>query len=320
MNRSATAVEKSVNQQTTLKPVEHSAQRKLDFTQPDQYIDVGPSDLAYWRTGTGPDLVFIHGWPVHSATYRNLIPKLAPYFTCHIFDLPGTGMAKASVHTQYDFYAHVNALRTALQTLGITQYGIVAHDSGAVIARILADQEPNAVVGLSMSGSEIPGYYSPLLKFLFGIVNLPGNLIIFAKLLRLKFFRHSIIGFGSCFYDKTKIEGEFFKLFIEPFSRNKAHFTGQMQIAHTVTFSELDKLKAVHQRLKMPVQLIWGDKDPFFPARKAETMLEDLPKGSSFHLINNARTFVHEEYPEPFSNLVREFMETKFVERESLAS
>lgn len=318
MTTSASAVEKPNNQQTNLKPVTHNTPLKLDFSKPDQYIDVGPSDLAYWRIGSGPNLVFIHGWPVHSATYRNLIPKLAQHFTCHLFDLPGTGMAKASVHTQYDFYAHVSALRTALDKLGITRYGIVSHDSGGVIARVLADQEPNAVVGVSMSGTEIPGYYSPLLKFLFGLVNMPGDLKIFAKLLRLKIFRQSIIGFGSCFYDKSKTESEFFDLFIKPFSYDKASFTGQMQIAHTVTFSELDKLKAVHQRLKMPVQLIWGDKDPFFPAKKAETMLSDLPSGSSFHLIKNARTFVHEEHVEEYAVLVKEFMEQRFHQNNSM--
>ncbi|MCG8317308.1 MAG: hypothetical protein MI976_29160 [Pseudomonadales bacterium] len=40
-----------------IKPIESP----LDFSHPQQYIDTGNVDFAYWRIGTGPDLMLIHG-------------------------------------------------------------------------------------------------------------------------------------------------------------------------------------------------------------------------------------------------------------------
>jgi hypothetical protein len=35
---------------------------------PDRMLDVGHAKLAYYRFGQGPDVVCVHGWPLHAAT------------------------------------------------------------------------------------------------------------------------------------------------------------------------------------------------------------------------------------------------------------
>jgi pimeloyl-[acyl-carrier protein] methyl ester esterase len=42
-------------------------------------------------TGTGPDLVMIHGWGLHGGIWETLLPKLAPHFRVTVVDLPGHG-------------------------------------------------------------------------------------------------------------------------------------------------------------------------------------------------------------------------------------
>src|SRR5262245_53887289 len=63
---------------------------------PRAFLDVGHSRLAYRRFGQGPDVVLVHGWPLHSATFRRLVPLLADAFTCHLFDLPGAGQTESN--------------------------------------------------------------------------------------------------------------------------------------------------------------------------------------------------------------------------------
>ena len=41
---------------------------------PDRFLDVGAGEVAYRRVGTGPDVLFVHGWPVSGATFRHLLP------------------------------------------------------------------------------------------------------------------------------------------------------------------------------------------------------------------------------------------------------
>jgi pimeloyl-ACP methyl ester carboxylesterase len=49
--------------------------------EPDRFLDVGTGEVAYRRVGNGPDVLFVHGWPVSSATYRTLLPHLSEHVT-----------------------------------------------------------------------------------------------------------------------------------------------------------------------------------------------------------------------------------------------
>ena len=50
------------------------------------YIDV---------TGSGPDLVLIHGWAMHAGIFAPLTEHLAQRFRVHLVDLPGHGYSRA---------------------------------------------------------------------------------------------------------------------------------------------------------------------------------------------------------------------------------
>ena len=39
---------------------------------PDDLLDVGAGAVAHRRVGSGPDVLFVHGWPVTGATFRTL--------------------------------------------------------------------------------------------------------------------------------------------------------------------------------------------------------------------------------------------------------
>lgn len=43
------------------------------------------------RTGSGPDLVMLHGWGLHGGLFRPAIEDLSKRFTLHLVDLPGHG-------------------------------------------------------------------------------------------------------------------------------------------------------------------------------------------------------------------------------------
>src|SRR6185295_1757181 len=94
--------------------------------KPDSWIDVGHSRLAYRRFGRGPDLVFVHGWPIHAATFRGLVPRLADAFTCHLFDLPGAGQTETTADSPIHLGAHADTVRRAIDVLGLDRYALLA--------------------------------------------------------------------------------------------------------------------------------------------------------------------------------------------------
>jgi len=42
-------------------------------------------------SGSGPDLVLLHGWAMHGGVFAEIIPELARHYRVHVIDLPGHG-------------------------------------------------------------------------------------------------------------------------------------------------------------------------------------------------------------------------------------
>ena len=81
---------------------------------PDRFLDVGEGEVAYRRVGTGPDVLFVHGWPVSGATFRTLLPHMADQVTCHVIDLPGAGSSRFTAETTITFDQHFQTVRRVL--------------------------------------------------------------------------------------------------------------------------------------------------------------------------------------------------------------
>ena len=55
-----------------------AAAAELFRREPDRFLDVGAGEVAYRRVGNGPDVLFVHGWPVSGATFRHAAAPPAP--------------------------------------------------------------------------------------------------------------------------------------------------------------------------------------------------------------------------------------------------
>ncbi len=282
--------------------------RTIDFSSLQRTIEVGPHKLAYWRTGSGPDLVFIHGWPLHSATYRNIIPILATQFTCHCIDVPGCGKSPYIPETRYDLMTITQTLAKAIDTLNLPSYGLVGHDSGGAMARFIAAQAPDKVFGLALGNSEIPHHHSPIIRLLTLMTKIPGGYRLFTQLMKINALRRSTLGFGSCFYDLNKMEGEFSSLFVPPFL-DSASGGGLRHMLEDFELSTLDQLEGAHAKISAPTLLVWGKHDPYFPVKHVNTMRKQFAGPTEMHVIEQGKLFVHEEHPEQFAAYCAEFFQ-----------
>jgi haloalkane dehalogenase len=284
---------------------------------PHSFVDIGHSRLAYWRFGKGPDLVFVHGWPLHAGTFRALVPRLAERFTCHLFDLPGAGQTECSASTPIDLASHAESLRSALAKLGVERYALLGNDSGGAIARLLAADNPG-VRALVLAGTEVPGNHPPLITFLKAMAVLPGGVDLVLATMRVPFLRRSSLGFGGCFGDTRLIDGEFLELFLAPMFASRALAARQFALLRNFDVALVDRLDEVHGRIRAPALLVWGERDPIFPLARARAMAAQFAGGARFEVIAGAKTFVHEEEPMAVARLALPFLleacETSTVE------
>lgn len=277
--------------------------------EPTELIDVGHSRLAYYRYGSGPDVVFVHGWPVHAATFRHLVAELAQQFTCHLFDLPGTGASEWSGESEVGLSQHARSLITAIDTLGLKDYAMIAHDSGAVMARLVAAEHASRVRGLVLGNTEIPGHRPWMVQAMLLMNRLPMASGGLGALLKYGWLRRSKLGLGACFEDPRYGDGEFFELFVRPLLNSRRAFAGQMMLVANLDWQVVDHLDEVHTKIGCPVQLVWGPDDPYFPQSKAEGMLGQFPGGATLVSIPRARLFAHEDHAAEFLQLAQPFLQ-----------
>ena len=115
-------------------------------------------ELAYDRTGSGPAVVLLHGWPGDRTDYRDLVPLLSG---CEVVvpDLRGFGHSDKHVADpveQYSGVAQARSVADLITSLGIARAVVIGYDIGSRIAQALARARPELVSALVIS-PPVPG-------------------------------------------------------------------------------------------------------------------------------------------------------------------
>ena len=266
-----------------------------------EYADAGTAEIAYRRfgeRGTAPPLLFIHGWPLSGFTWRHCIAPLAKRRLCIVPDSPGAGDTKWKPEHEFRFRGQAEAYARFLDALGLDRIDILAHDTGATIARELALIVGARVRRLVMINTEIPGHRPPWIQTFQKLVHLPGATGSLRLMLRSRRFRRSGMGFGGCFVDMSKIEGEFHEGFVAPLIGSSRAMAGQVRYLRGIDWELVDGLAARHREIAARVLMLWGTEDPTFPLERGREMVPQLARCDGLHEIPHAKLLVHEERPE----------------------
>ena len=98
--------------------------------------------------------MLLHGFPETHLMWREVAPRLAEHFTVFCFDLPGygesDGPAPAPDHMPHSKRALAARLVTAMESLGLTRFGVVGHDRGARVAYRMAIDHTDRVENLAV--------------------------------------------------------------------------------------------------------------------------------------------------------------------------
>jgi haloalkane dehalogenase len=148
-------------------------------------------------------------------------------------------------------------VRRSLDVLGLDDVAVVGHDSGGMIAR-------HAIAGdvrlraMGLIDTESSGRSS--LKF------------------------------------RSFVAREFDEFFLKPLARSREHRAAAMKLFRSFDHQLVRDLGALHPRIDVPVVLVWGEHDRFFPVHQARAMVSDFPH-ATLEVIEGAGLFSHEERP-----------------------
>ena len=262
--------------------------------EPDRYLDVGQGEVAYRTVGSGPDVLFVHGWPVNSATFRKLLPHLADQVTCHLIDMVGVGSSRWDDSTELSIANHINCVKRTIDLLELDSVAVVGHDSGGMIARhaVVGDERLRALGLIDTEPTKVGWRFRSFIS----ARHLPGFGAGLGWLAGKPKLRRNGFVLGDAFANRDLLEGEFDEFFLRPLATDKRMLAAGMQLLKSFEMRHIDELAGIHARLDVPVQLVWGVEDKFFTIEQAREMVGTFPNAQLAE-IEGAGLFSHEEQP-----------------------
>jgi pimeloyl-ACP methyl ester carboxylesterase len=262
---------------------------------PDRFLDVGAGEVAVRTVGSGPDVLFVHGWPVSGATFRLLLPHLVDHVTCHLIDLPSAGSSRITPTTPLSIAQHVTSVRRVVDLLELERVAVVGHDSGGMIARhAMAGDERLAAMGLI--DTEQPQGMSLRFKMFLANRHVPGFGAVLGWLAGKPGLRRIGFVLGDAFVDRSLLDGEFDEFFLQPLATDPERRRATMKVLKTFEPRFVHELGALHRRIDVPVQMVWGEQDKFFPLDWAREMVATFAD-AQLTVVPGAGLFAHEERP-----------------------
>ncbi len=230
--------------------------------------------------GDGPPLVLVIGAGVPAAMWVPLMARLDG-FRSYAVDLPGQGGSdRAEVTTAGIRSLMTDLLDQVMAGLDLPRAGLVAQSMGGLLSIWLAQRRPERVTSLSLVGCPalLPGTFAPVpvrlmatpgLGRLIGLVDRPSP--------------RQVVRFGAIAGEDFSTHPELARVVLE--LERLPHFADDLRrlLRACLTFRRPRPEVALTDQdlaeLTVPVQLVWGDRDPFGSPAAGRRAAEVIPGG-----------------------------------------
>lgn len=118
------------------------------LTAPAQAADVEGLSLHSTTTGSGPAIIFVHGWTCDDSSWASQVPAFSDKYQVITLDLPGHGQSGAPAPDGFSMDLFAAAVEAVRAEAGAEKAVLVGHSMGAVVIRQYALAHPEQVAGL----------------------------------------------------------------------------------------------------------------------------------------------------------------------------
>ena len=220
---------------------------------------VGKLRVHSIEAGSGDPLVFLHGWSVHAGSSNGVRRMLEQRY--HVFSPSHIGFGKSSVlpHKNFSIVDFANVYVEWLQKRELRNITLVGHSLGGAIGQVIAAKATSGIIkrlilidplGVRFERSEMQWTWSWLKKETRNLLSAPKK---HAQFLVAPFLTHLL-------------------------SRPKNLFT-------LSTLSKQLDVQEFAKKIKVPTEIIWGDKDAFIPQTVGEQLQRIIP-GSTLNFVS----------------------------------
>jgi pimeloyl-ACP methyl ester carboxylesterase len=271
--------------------------------------------LAYERSGHGPAVVLLHGWPGDHSDYRHVVPLVSATAEVVVADLRGFGESDkhpSDPATQYNAVAQARSVVGLIEELGLDRPVIAGYDIGSRIAQAIARSRPDLVRALVIS-PPLPGtgerilqpraqrefWYQP-----FHQLELSEQLIDGRPEAVRAYLRHFWSHWSGPAFDLTTDHLDHLVSVYEQPGAFTASVAWYRAGAGAVATSVAEKAPSPQDRIAVPTTVLWPEHDPLFP-REWSDRLDDFFTDIRLRHLDGVGHFTPVESPGEFSAAVQ---------------
>jgi pimeloyl-ACP methyl ester carboxylesterase len=247
-------------------------------------------EVAYGVFGEGPPVVLVHGTPVRSYLWRNIVPALAESHSVYAYDLLGYGESEKGEGQDVSIPVQARLLGELVEAWGLDAPAIAGHDIGG---------------GIVLRAHLLEGVGFSRIAVLDAVVLPPWLSEPRSSTWHVREYAeayeampdHLFGAFFSAYLEEpnSNLGEEPFDVYLAPWrgERGRRAFVRQAR-----QFEERHTGEVVPQLgcVEVPVLVVWGEKDGWLDPSQAPRLRDEIP-GSRLEIVPRAGHFVQEDAP-----------------------
>lgn len=266
-----------------------------------RYAALAQGRIAYIERGTGPALLFLHGFPLNSFQWRGAIDRLQAHRRCIAPDFLGLGYTEVAHGQSCRPDAQVEMLVALLDRLGVDHVDLVASDSGGAVAQLLVVRHPRRVRTLLLTNCDAeidspPPALLPVLE-----LARAGRFVDewLARWHADKALARSPEGLhGLCYVDPAHPTDQAIDTYFAPMLRSQRHEDLVHAYALGLDPNPLAGIEAELKRCTIPTRIVWGIDDTVFSKESPDYLARTFGNSRGVRRLERAKLFWPEEQPE----------------------
>jgi magnesium chelatase accessory protein len=249
--------------------------------------------------GRGPVCLLIHGTGASTHSFRDLLPKLTPFFRVIAPDLPGHGFTSRPSDDQgLSLQGMVEGLAQLLTALGVSPQLVVGHSAGAaILCRACLDGRMHPAEIISLNGALLPlsGFKHPAVTpFIRAIASSDWVSRFFARRFESPAEVNRLLAATGSTLDAAGMA------FYGRLSRSPSHAGAALTM---MAVWDVRPLERELSKLSIPLTLVVGARDRMILPGEAARVQRLLPSAEVVQFPDQGH-LLHEERPDFIADLI----------------
>jgi pimeloyl-ACP methyl ester carboxylesterase len=257
-------------------------------------------EVAYEVLGEGPPVILVHGTPMRSYLWRNVVPALVESHSVYVYDLLGYGESEKREGQDVSIPAQSRVLGELVEAWRLEEPAIAGHDiGGSIVLRAhLLEEVPFGGIAVLDAVVRAPWLSRPM-STTWHVREYPEAYRAMPD--------HLFKAFLSAYLGETnsRLGEEAFETYLAPWQGEEGRraFVRQALQSEEQHTGELVPLLG---SIEVPVRIVWGEEDGWLDPSQAPRLREEIPN-SELWTIPGAGHFVMEDAPEEVARILTGF-------------